>query len=97
VDALGRGDIEEALELTSPDVAEKLSIAGTPDECVEKIKRDIEPTGVNHMILALTDPKLVKTFTGKDVDVPDIKGQLQLVRDEVMPAFGYERITVAAR
>jgi 5,10-methylenetetrahydromethanopterin reductase len=92
VDALGQGDIEAALELTSPEVAEKLSIAGTPEECITKIKRDIEPTGVNHMILALTDPKLVKTFTGKDVDVPEIQGQLQLVRDEVMPAFGYERI-----
>jgi 5,10-methylenetetrahydromethanopterin reductase len=89
VEALGRGDIETALDLTSPDVAERLSIAGTPAECVEKIKADIEPTGVNHMILAITDPKLVKTFTGKDVDVPDVRGQLELVREEVMPAFGY--------
>jgi alkanesulfonate monooxygenase SsuD/methylene tetrahydromethanopterin reductase-like flavin-dependent oxidoreductase (luciferase family) len=89
VEALGRGEIEEALELTSPEVAEKLSIAGTPEECVARIRQDIAPTGVNHMILAITDPALVKTFTGKDVDVPDVKGQLQLVHDSVMPAFGY--------
>jgi len=89
VEALGRGDIEAALELTSPEVAERLSIAGTPEECVAAIKKDIEPTGVNHMILAVTDPKLVKTFTGKEVDVPDVRGQLQLVRDAVMPAFGH--------
>jgi hypothetical protein len=29
----------------------------------------------------------VKAFTGKDVTVPDVKGQLQLIHDEVMPAF----------
>jgi 5,10-methylenetetrahydromethanopterin reductase len=55
---------------------------------VEKIRRDIEPSGVNHMILALSDPALVKLFSGEDVpDVPDIQGQLQLVAERVMPAF----------
>ena len=34
VEALGKGELDKALELTSPEVAEKLSIAGTPEECV---------------------------------------------------------------
>jgi 5,10-methylenetetrahydromethanopterin reductase len=67
---------------------EKLSVAGTPEEVVEKIRSDIEPAGVNHMILALSDPHLVKFFTNEDVEnVPDIRGQLRLVADRVMPAF----------
>ena len=53
-----------------------------------KIKRDIEPTGINHMILALSDAHLVKFFAGQDVPgVPDIPGQLRLVAEQVMPAF----------
>jgi alkanesulfonate monooxygenase SsuD/methylene tetrahydromethanopterin reductase-like flavin-dependent oxidoreductase (luciferase family) len=87
VEALGKGELDRALELTSPEVAEKLSIAGTPDECVRTIK-EIESTGVNHMILCITDPHIVKAFTGRDVSVPDVSGQLQLIADEVMPAFG---------
>ena len=55
---------------------------------MQKIREDIQPAGVNHMILALSDAALVKTFSGEDVpNVPDINGQLKLVADQVMPAF----------
>ncbi len=89
VEALGTGDVAKAIELFRPELSEKLSIAGTPEECVEKIKADIEPAGVNHMILCLTDAHLVEFFSGQAVEgVPDIQGQLKLVADRVMPAFG---------
>jgi hypothetical protein len=40
------------------------------------------------VIAALTDPKLVELFTGRQItDVPDIKGQLQLIADRMMPAL----------
>ena len=55
VEALGAGDIKGAYERFTPDYVEKLSLAGTPEEVVEKIKGDIEPAGVNHMILAISD------------------------------------------
>jgi 5,10-methylenetetrahydromethanopterin reductase len=88
VEALGAGDIPKAVELFKPEYAERLSIAGTPEEVVEKIRTDIQPTGVNHMILALSDAGLVKLFSGEDVaNVPDIRGQLRLVAEQVVPAF----------
>jgi 5,10-methylenetetrahydromethanopterin reductase len=88
VEALGGGDIARAVQLFTPEYAERLSLAGTPEEVVEKIKTDIQPAGVNHMILALADPFLVKLFSGEDVpNVPDIDGQLRLVAERVMPAF----------
>jgi 5,10-methylenetetrahydromethanopterin reductase len=88
VDALGTGDVPRAVELFRPEYAEKLSVAGTPEECVEKIKADIQPAGVNHMVLALSDASLVKLFSGEEVpNVPDINGQLRLVAERLMPAF----------
>ena len=61
----------------------------SPEEVVEKIKSDLEPAGVNHMIFSLADPALVKLFSGEDVpNVPDVNGQLKLVAERVMPAFG---------
>lgn len=86
VEALDKGELDKAYEMTTPEVAEKLSIAGTPEECIEQI-REITAAGVNHMILTITDPAIVKAFTGKDVDVPDVQEQLRLIANEVIPAF----------
>jgi alkanesulfonate monooxygenase SsuD/methylene tetrahydromethanopterin reductase-like flavin-dependent oxidoreductase (luciferase family) len=86
IDAMVAGDIPGAIKLLPPEVADTLSISGTPEECVEKI-RVIADTGVNHMILCVTDAFLVKAFTGMDADVPDVHGQLKIIHDEIMPAF----------
>jgi 5,10-methylenetetrahydromethanopterin reductase len=88
IQAIGMGDLAKAIELTTPEITEKLSLAGTPDEVRAKIESEIAPTGVNHMICAITDAGLVKSFTGRDLDgVPDVNGQLRLIHDELMPAF----------
>ena len=87
VDALGAGDLARSIELTSPELADKLSFAGTPEEVTAKIKA-IEPAGVNHLIAAITDAALVKTFTGRALDgVATVDEQLRLLHDEVMPHF----------
>ncbi|MFA9431386.1 LLM class flavin-dependent oxidoreductase [Egicoccus sp. AB-alg2] len=88
LDALGQGEIDRAIELTSPEIAAKLSVAGTPEECIEQLKRDILPTGVNHVIAAVTDAKLVETFSGKSIEgVPVVQDQLRLIAERVMPAL----------
>jgi 5,10-methylenetetrahydromethanopterin reductase len=87
IDAIGGGDLARGIELTTPEIAEKLSFAGTPEEVTAKIK-EIEPTGVNHLIAAITDASIVKTFTGRELPgVATVEEQLRLLHDEVMPAF----------
>jgi 5,10-methylenetetrahydromethanopterin reductase len=87
VEALGAGDIAGAVERFSPEYAEKLSLAGTPEEIAEKINTDIKPAGVNHMILALSDAALVELFSGQEIpNVPTISEQLRLVADRLIPA-----------
>jgi 5,10-methylenetetrahydromethanopterin reductase len=96
IDAIGAGDLARGVELTTPEIAEKLSFAGTPDEVVAKI-REIEPTGVNHIIAAITDASLVKAFTGRELPgVATVEEQLQLLHDEVMPAFSRTHAGAAA-
>src|SRR5918999_2689373 len=84
-DAFASGDVAKAIELTTPELVDKLSVAGTPDEVVHQLKTDILSTGINHVIAALVDPVLVKFFSGQTVDVPDVKSQLKLIADKVMP------------
>ncbi|MCX5202186.1 LLM class flavin-dependent oxidoreductase [Streptomyces sp. NBC_00237] len=86
IEAIAAGDLAKGIELTSPEVAEKLSVSGTPEECLEKIRTEIEPAGVNHMICAITDSGLVKAFTGRELaGVADVDAQLRLIHDEIMP------------
>ncbi len=88
LDAFAAGDVATALDLTTPEIGEKLSVAGTPEECVAKLQRDILPTGINHVIAALVDPILVKAFTGRDIDgCPDTPGQLRLIAERVIPSL----------
>ena len=88
IEAIGAGDMAKGIELTTPEIAERLSIAGTPEECAEKMEREITSTGINHLILAVADKAMVKSLMGRDVEgVPDVDTQLQLVHDKVMPAF----------
>ena len=85
-DAFAAGDVPKAIELTTPELGEKLSVAGNPEEVVAKLKTDILPTGINHVIACITDPFLVKFFAQMDVaNVPDVKGQLRLIADKVIP------------
>jgi 5,10-methylenetetrahydromethanopterin reductase len=87
IDAIAGGNLAEGIELTTPELTDKLSFSGTPDEVTAKIK-DIEPAGVNHIIAAINDASIVKAFTGRELPgVATVEEQLQLLHDEVMPAF----------
>ena len=91
LDAFAAGDVAKALELTTPELGEKFSVAGTPEEVVERLQRDILSTGVNHIVSALVDPYLVKAFTGVDIpNAVDTHAQLRLIRDRVMPAVSQQ-------
>ena len=88
-EAFGAGDVQKAVDLTSPELGDMLSVSGIPEECVAKLKDDILPTGINHVVAAITDPYLVNAFTGRTIEnCPDTMGQLQLIHDRVMPALG---------
>ena len=52
VDAFGRGDVERALELTTPEIGERLSIAGDPAEWIERLRSDFVPHGPDGCIVA---------------------------------------------
>ncbi|QKW53318.1 LLM class flavin-dependent oxidoreductase [Streptomyces buecherae] len=89
LDAVRAGDLARGIELTSPEVVERLSIAGTPEECAEAIRTQLVPAGINHVICAITDQTLVRAFTGRELTgVASVDEQLRLIHDVVRPAVG---------
>ena len=88
VDAFAAGNVERALELTTSEIGERLSIAGTPEDWVERIRTDFAQHGYNHIALGLVDPSLVESWSGLRVDgLPDLAGQVELFAAEVVPAL----------
>jgi 5,10-methylenetetrahydromethanopterin reductase len=84
VDAFGRGDVERALELTTLEMGERLSIAGEPAEWIERLRDDVAPHGYDHVTLGLVDPSLVESWSGLRIDgLPDLAGQLELCATQV--------------
>ena len=89
MDAFNVGDVGRAIELTTLELTEKLSLSGSPDEWVQRIRDEVIPSGFDHLIAAPIDPYLVEAWSGlKVANVPDQQGQLRLIHDRVMPAFG---------
>jgi 5,10-methylenetetrahydromethanopterin reductase len=87
-DAFAAGDLAKAIDMFSPEMAEKLSVAGTPEECAEQIRHGIRSAGINYVILVLADAPLVKFFSGQALDgVPPITEQLRLVAERMIPAL----------
>ena len=88
VAAFAAGDIRRALELTPAELGETLSVAGTPADWVRKIEEDLAPAGFDHLLVTFADPFLVESWSGVQIPgLPSLEEQLQLFRDEVMPAF----------
>lgn len=89
MDAFNVGDVEKAVGLTTMELTEKLSLSGSPEEWVERIRGEVIPSGFDHMICAPIDPYLVEAWSGIEVGgVPSQQGQLRLIHDRVMPEVG---------
>lgn len=97
LDAFDDGDTQKALDLTSPELGELLSISGTPEECVAKLQRDILPTGINHIVAGVVDAHLLKVLADRTVpNGVDAATQLRLIHDRVMPALANSEVDLPA-
>jgi 5,10-methylenetetrahydromethanopterin reductase len=88
IEAFAAGDVGGALELTPAELGDALSVAGTPQDWIDKIERDLIPAGFSHLLVTFADPFLVESWTGDTIEgLPSLEDQLRLFHDEVMTAF----------
>jgi len=86
--AFKAGEVQRALALTPTAVGDALSVAGTPQDWIEKIERDIEPSGFNHLLVTFADPFLVESWAGLTIDgLPTLDDQITLFHGSVMSAL----------
>jgi 5,10-methylenetetrahydromethanopterin reductase len=83
--AFNAGDVQLALALTPPAVGDALSVAGTAQDWIDKIERDLLPSGFGHLLVTFADPFLVESWAGLTIDgLPSLDDQIRLFHGSVM-------------
>ena len=86
--AFNSGDVQGALALTPPAVGDALSVAGTAQDWIEKIERDLLPAGFGHLLVTFADPFLVESWAGLTIaGLPSLDDQIRLFHESVVTAL----------
>jgi 5,10-methylenetetrahydromethanopterin reductase len=87
-DAFRDGDVPRALQLTPDDVADRLIVAGAPDDWIEWLKGTYAPAGLNHALVSFTDPFTLESWARICIDgLPSLSEQVRMVGEDVLPAI----------
>ena len=85
-EAFAAGDVRGALEATPDEIADRIMVAGTPDDWVRWLKETYVPSGLDHALVSFTDPFTLKAWAGIDVEgLPDLGEQVRLFGEQVLP------------
>jgi 5,10-methylenetetrahydromethanopterin reductase len=84
--AFAAGDVPGALKATPDEIADRLTLAGTPEDWVQWLKSSYAPAGFDHALVSFTDPFTLRAWTGIDVEgLPDLGEQIRMVGEQVIP------------
>ena len=84
--AFAAGDVQRALDATPEDVADRIIVAGTPEDWVSWLTEIYAPAGLNHALVSFTDPFTLKAWAGVEVDgLPDLTEQVRIMGERVLP------------
>jgi 5,10-methylenetetrahydromethanopterin reductase len=85
-EAFAAGEIERALDLTPDAVADRIMVAGTPDDWAEWLSGIYAPVGLNHALVTFADPFTLKAWAGVEVPgLPDLVQQVRLFGEHALP------------
>jgi 5,10-methylenetetrahydromethanopterin reductase len=84
--AFAAGDIDGALAATPDEIADRIAVAGTPDDWAGWFRDVYAPAGFNHALLSFADPFTLRAYAGLEVaGLPDLVEQVRLFGEHVLP------------
>lgn len=85
-EAFAAGDVRRALDATPDEIADRIMVAGTPEDWVRWLTETYAPAGLNHALLSFADPYTLSAWAGFGVEgLPDLGEQVRLVGEQVLP------------
>jgi 5,10-methylenetetrahydromethanopterin reductase len=86
--AFAEGDVRGALEATPDSIADRLMVAGTPEDWARWLNDVYAPTGFDHALVSFTDPFTLRSWADADVPgLPSLLEQVRLLGEQVLPAL----------
>jgi 5,10-methylenetetrahydromethanopterin reductase len=87
-EAFAAGDVQRALDATPEEIADRIMIAGTPEDWLRWITETYAPAGLNHALVSFTDPFTLNAWAGIEVEgLPSLGEQVRLMGEQVIPAL----------
>ena len=84
--AFAAGDIQAALDSAPDPLADRLVVAGTPDDWVTWLTDHFLAAGPSHALISFTDPFTLKAWAGREIPgLPDLTEQVRLFGETVLP------------
>ena len=88
IDAFAAGDVKGALAATPDALADRLVVAGTPDDWLRWLTESYAPSGMDHALVSFADPFTLRAWAGVEVDgLPGLRDQVRLFGEPVLPAL----------
>ncbi len=85
-EAFEAGDVQRALEATPDEIADRVMVAGTPEEWVRWLTDTYAAAGFNHALVSFTDPFTLNAWAGIEVEgLPTLGEQVRLMGEQVIP------------
>jgi 5,10-methylenetetrahydromethanopterin reductase len=88
-EAFAAGDVKRALAATPDAIADRLVVAGTPDDWLRWLTETYAAAGLDHALVSFTDPFTLRSWAGLEVDgLPTLPEQIRLFGEHVLPQLG---------
>jgi 5,10-methylenetetrahydromethanopterin reductase len=85
-EAFARGEIKRALDATPDSLADRLLVAGTPDDWLEWLRGTYAPAGFRHALVSFADPFTLRAWADVEVaGLPRLAEQIRLFGERVIP------------
>jgi 5,10-methylenetetrahydromethanopterin reductase len=85
-EAFAAGDVKRALAATPDAIADRLVVAGTPDDWLRWLTETYSAAGLDHALVSFTDPFTLRSWAGVEVDgLPRLTEQIRLFGEHVLP------------
>jgi 5,10-methylenetetrahydromethanopterin reductase len=87
-EAFATGDIRRALAATPDEIADRIMVAGAPEEWIHWLTDVYAPAGLDHALVSFTDPFTLEAWAGVALDgLPSLSEQVRLLGERVLPAL----------
>jgi 5,10-methylenetetrahydromethanopterin reductase len=85
-EAFAAGDVKRALALTPDSIADRIVVAGTPDDWVRWLRETYVAAGLDHALVSFTDPFTLRSWADTEIEgLPKLEEQVRMFGEQVLP------------